>query len=183
MSENLKISKNELIRANTVKNTVGPAVETLAKVDSSELGLSLNESKVIAQAVGILSKLVDDAQAVIDAGEKQYQNRDTGLINSASNRLFRIQSDVSECKAHQNRAQQAFSEKVTDLRQRGYSTREIKDLVDRPEPEIEALQARIDALVAEKAKVEAFLADAPRFDTALLAGTTIEVEGLETEAA
>jgi hypothetical protein len=53
----------------------------------------------------------------------------------------------------------------------------------RPEPEIAALQEKIDALIVEKTKVETFLADAPRFDVGLLIGTAVEVESHETSQA
>lgn len=182
MSKNL-VTKQEVIRAGAIKNAVGPAVEALKKIDSPELGLSLNEGKIIAQAVGILSKVLADSQAAIDAGDKQFQGRDTGLINRVSNRFFAIDRSIEECKAHQHHAQQAFFEKTAELRKQGFTTLEIKGLVTNPEPEIEALQARIDALVAEKFKVEAFLADAPRFSTELLIGTAVEVESHETAEA
>ncbi|WP_157198068.1 hypothetical protein [Methylomonas sp. DH-1] len=45
--------------------------------------------------------------------------------------------------------------------------------MDDPTPEIEALQKKIDALVDEKSKIEAFLGDAPMFDPGLLAGTSL----------
>lgn len=183
MPENKIVTKHEVIRAGTVKNAVGPAVEALKKVDASELGLSLNEGKVIAQAVGILSKLVDDAQAAIDAGDKQFQGRDMELINRASNRFFRIGNDIDEAEARQRHAKESFLQKTAELRERGFTTLEIKGLVTNPDLEIEAFQQKIDALIAEKAKIEQFLADAPRFDPELLIGTAVEVESHETAEA
>lgn len=183
MQANTSVTKHEICHANTIKNALGPAVEVLKKVDAPELGLSINEGKIIAQAVGILSKVVADAQAAIDAGEKQYQNRDVGLINRASNRFFRIESDIAEAEAHQRHAQQAFLEKTAELRKQGFTTLEIKGLVTNPESEIKALQQKIDALIEEKAKVEEFLADSPRFELKLLVGTAVEVKADETAEA
>lgn len=111
MQKNLKTRKHDVIRAGAIKNAVGPAVDALKKVDAPELGLSLLECKVILQAVEILSKLVGDAQAVLDAGEKQFQGRDVELINRASNRFFAIDRSIAEAEAHQRHAKESFLQK------------------------------------------------------------------------
>ena len=183
MPKNLKISKTEMIRANAVKNMLIGASEALAKIYVASLGLSVNEARTITDAARILGKIHDEAQTVIDQGNKQFQGRDVELINRASNRYFRIDSDLEGAKIFLVNVRKAFDEKTTELKKQGFSQDEINAILDDPTPEIEARQQTIDTLIAEKAKIEQFLGDAPRFDPDLLNGTTIEVEHSENAQA
>lgn len=183
MSENLKVTKQEVIRAGTVKNAVGTAADALAKINIDSLGLSASETKTLAQAAKILGKLNEFAQDVIDLGNKQFRERDIELINRASTRFFRLDSDIEEIKARQRHAEKSFIAKTAELQNQSFSAAEIKELVTDPAPEIEALQQKIDGLIDEKSKVEAFLADAPRYDPDLLIGTAVEVVAETAEAA
>ncbi|MBS4051996.1 MAG: hypothetical protein KGZ69_12430 [Methylomonas sp.] len=180
--ENL-ISKHDLINASAIKGAVGPAADALKKIDTESLGLSVNETKILSQAAKILSDLDDFAQSVIDLGNKQFQSRDVELINRASSRFFAVDRDIAEAKAHQYHAEQAFIAKTAELQKQGFSAAEIKKLVTDPKPEIEALQQKINGLIVEKSRIEAFLADSPRFSPDLLIGTAIEVFADETAQA
>ncbi|WGS85014.1 hypothetical protein [Methylomonas sp. UP202] len=175
MSPNIRISKSEFFRAQTLKNAVGQAAEALAKIDGAALGLSDKDAKTVAAAAEILGKIDSSAQAVIDQANQQYLDRDQSLINLASTRMFRIGSDIEAAQAHKRHAEQAHLEKTAELTRQGFTQVEIDEILDDPRPAIEAFQQQISDLGAEKIKLEAFLADAPRFATDLLIGTTIEV--------
>ncbi|MDT4330869.1 hypothetical protein ACQE3E_17395 [Methylomonas sp. MED-D] len=170
-----KISKVEFFKAQTIKSAVGPAAEALAKIDGAALGLNDKDAKTVAAAAEIIGKIDSSAQAVIDQANSQYLNRDQDLINLASSRLFRIGSDIEAAQAHKRHAEQTHLEKTTELKKQGFNQVEIDEILDDPTPAIEAFQQKIADLGAEKIKVEAFLADAPRFAPDLLVGTTIEV--------
>lgn len=183
MHENLKISKKEFILAEAIKHTVGTAYEALTTVNTTSLSLSAIEAKTITDAAKILGKINDEAQAVIDQANKQYQDRDVTLINRAANRFFAIDSDIDLAKATQRGIQQAHDVKMDELKKQGFNQEEINNLLDDPAPVIEEFQQTIDALIKEKAKIEQFLGDAPRYDPNLLNGTTIEVGNSETAQA
>ncbi|OAI25075.1 MULTISPECIES: hypothetical protein [Methylomonas] len=175
MSPNIKIAKAEFFKAQTLKNAVGPAAEALAKIDGAALGLSDKDAKTVADAAEIIGKIDSSAQAIIDQANSQYLNRDQNLINLASTRMFRIDSEIQEAQAHKRHAEQAHLEKTTELKKQGFNQVEIDEILDDPTPAIEAFQQKIADLGAEKIKIETFLGDAPRFDTDLLIGTTIKV--------
>lgn len=175
MSPNIKISKSEFFKAQTIKTAVGPAAEALAKIDLSGIGLNDKEARTVAAAAEIIGKINLSAQVVIDQANQQYLNRDQGLINHAANRLFKIDEDIHLAKALKQREADAHAEKTVELKKQGFTPAEIDAVLDDPNPAIEAFQQQITALAAEKIKIEAFLSDAPRFDPNLLIGTTLEV--------
>lgn len=175
MSTNPAVSKAEFFKAQTLKNAVGPAAEALAKIDGAALGLSDKDAKTVAAAAEILGKIDSSAQGVIDQANQQYLNRDQDLINLAAKRMFQIDEDIHLSKALKQRETDAHLEKTIELKKQGFTPAEIEAVLDDPTPAIEAFKQQIADLGAEKLKVEAFLADAPRFDPDLLIGTTIEV--------
>jgi len=170
-----KISKVEFFKAQTIKSAVGPAANALAKIDVSAIGLNEKEAKTVAAAAEIIGKIDSSAQAVIDQANQQYLNRDQDLINLAAKRMFQIDEDIHLSKALKQREADAHLEKTIELKKQGFNQLEIDAVLDDPAPAIEAFQQQIADLGAEKLKVEAFLADAPRFDPGLLIGTTLEV--------
>lgn len=173
MHKNLKITKTEMCQAVSVKQTVVAAALALEKIDLESIGLSASDTKTVAQAAKILSKINAEATAVIDQANKQFQDRDENLINLASSRFFYIDRLLEEHKSNQYWVQKSFADRTEELKKQRFSQNEINAILDDPTPEIEALQKKIDALVGEKAKIEKFLGDAPMFDPGLLAGTSL----------
>lgn len=179
MPKKATITKNEIIRAGSVHNAVSKAAEALLALDPASVGASVSESATISMAAKILGKIAGEAKAILDQAEELFKNRDVALINRASARFFSVDKDVEECKAHQYHAQEAFNEKVAELKRQGFSQAEIDNMIESPAPQIEALEQKIVALLAEKAKVMKFMSDIPIYNPSLLAGTAVEVAPAE----
>lgn len=183
MSNNLRIARNEFIRAQSIRHSVGPAAQAIAAIDAGVLGLSTKDANTVADAAAILNKISGDAQAVIDQGNKQFVERDVELINRASSRFFAIDADIELAKAIQLHTQNAHDVKTDELKKMSFAQEEIDAVLTDPAPEIAALEQKIAGLRAEKLRISDFLNDSPRYNTDLLKYTSIEVGNSETAQA
>ncbi|MGZ8942609.1 MAG: hypothetical protein ACXW00_07580, partial [Methylobacter sp.] len=121
-----------------------------------------------------------------DDGNQAYRDRPEELIKKASHRLLneipkQIHLEQATLKHHIGSRQM----KVEELKKKGFGPAEIDRLYPAgSEVDVDASKSRVSALEAEAKALEAFLADAPRYDTGLLKNTALApLLALEEEAA
>jgi len=168
------VSRNEAIRAQNAIRSLAPAVAALEQLPASamtpEVKTTLTQLKADLHA----------DQSLVDQAAQQLENKDVALINAAVTLFFKVDAEIHEAKTLQGNLSSSHTSKIEELTKKQFSPEEIAKIVADPAPEIAALEAKIKALHAEKAKCNSYLADSPRFDEELLAGTrAFEVRDLQ----
>ncbi|WP_367155633.1 AlpA family phage regulatory protein [Methylomonas sp. HYX-M1] len=168
------VSRNEAIRAQNTIRSLAPAVASLEALPATamtpEVKTTLTQLKADLQA----------AQSIVNQAAQQLESKDVAIINAAVTLFFKIDNEIHEAKTLQANLASSYTSKIEELTKKQFSPEEIAKIVADPAPEIAALEAKIKALHAEKAKCNSYLADSPRFDEELLAGTrAFEVRDLQ----
>jgi hypothetical protein len=173
---NQPISKNEYVAAQYTIERINPVISALEQLNKQVIG---NEDQFL-EVVGVhnlLKGIRDEKLAVLDAGNSQYESRDTDLINAAAVRLNRIPRDIElEEKTFEHRVK-ARQFKADELLSLNFSITEI-DAVIPPisQDDIDASRAVVAGLQKEAKALMAFLNDAPAYNIELLKQTSINTK-------
>lgn len=161
--------------AHAAKAALTIAIEGLKQI---HFGHIMSDAKMAERInlVGFeLQAYLNTWMGVIDDGNQAYENRPEALIQAASNRLLdeipkQINLEQTTLK-HNLRGREM---KLEELKKKGFGPAEIDRLSPAgPEVDVDASKARVTALEAEAKAIEAFLADAPRYDVELLKNTAL----------
>lgn len=161
--------------AHTAKKALTIAIEGLKQI---HFGHIMDDAKMAERInlVGFeLQAYLNTWQGIIDDGNQAYQNRPEELIKKASQRLLtEIPKAINLEQATLKHNLSGREMKVEELKKKGFGPAEIDRLYPAgPETDTEASKARVTALEAEAKKLEAFLADAPRYDVEMLQNTAL----------
>lgn len=170
------ISQKTFQKAIYSQERLKPAVDALSRVDAKSLDIFGDGHELtnnVTDCLSLLQDALDIADSIIFFGQKQHEERDQAMISAASSRFFAIGNDIILAKAKQVALIQTHQAKVNELTKKQFTPEEIEKIVINPVEEVEALGAAIEALGAEKLAIQRYLADAPRFDEALLTHTKV----------
>jgi len=171
---NKPLTRSDLNQAILSKSLVKPAVDALRKITPTACNDDLASHTEIKEFTRWLAAFVSVADKTISQAQADFDNRDTSLINRAFLRLSARKDDLLSAEFQLNNLAKGYQAKVAELkRQGGFSDAEIARFVDDPKPQIEYYQKVVIDLAEEETLIMAFLADAPRYDPALLAGTKV----------
>ncbi|AEG02709.1 hypothetical protein [Methylomonas methanica] len=170
------ITKKRFEAAIYSRERLSPAVDSLAKIDVRSLNVFDGGNRLIDQVTDCLSLLQDAlaiSVAIVEKGQKQYDDRDQALLSAASSRYMQIDGDIEATKHQQESLIDTYKQKIEELIKRQFSQAEIDSIVVNPDEEISALDVVVDELRNEKLKIQKYLADAPLYDAAYLVGTRV----------
>lgn len=153
---------------------ITPAFSALKSIDKQALGNDEAAWAETQEFMALLDQIQAKHQRVIDCGNAQYQNRPVDLINRAARRQPEIPSLIErEQKALQHK-HSARDFQVAELQKKNFTAAQIDHIAPPvPQSEIDASQAVVAGLKAEAVAIQKFLADATRYDVALLLETTL----------
>ncbi|MFI3119399.1 MAG: hypothetical protein QX203_05440 [Methylococcaceae bacterium] len=156
--------------ANEIKQAIEPILNTINTALNQRGGLDLEGYRRLVKITKTsLDEVIGQANKVVNAVESAHQQRPVELINKAATRLSMIHNSIDRERALSGGLTEAHQSKVTELKKQGFTDTEINSIVPYPQSEIDAHTAKIECLKAERAGIEAFLKDAPRYDQSLLA--------------
>ncbi|MGZ8226573.1 MAG: hypothetical protein ACXWT3_08060 [Methylococcaceae bacterium] len=162
------VNKNDLANAHRSKRLLDPAIEALKKIDLHTVGHDPYAIEKIASFNTYLERFVFKADKTIAQAKTQFDNRPQYIISAATSRMFQIPSHVEiEQKAIESKIA-VHQTKTEEMKRQGFDESEIKKIIPFPQAEIDAHADTITSLKAEQKNIEVFLADAPRYDAALL---------------
>jgi hypothetical protein len=168
------ISRKAFLAAQYTIERVNPVISALEQLD--EQVISDKESFMEALSChNLLKKIRDSNLAILDAGNLQYENRPTDLINRAASRLNQIPhaAELEEkTLAHRVKARDY---KTAELLAKNFTNEEVNKIIPEiTQSEFDESKSIIAKLNAESKAILQFLNDGPRFDVALLVGTSLE---------
>jgi hypothetical protein len=161
------VNKNDLRNAHNTKQLIQPALDSLRKINAQSVGCVENHEKVTAFSEW-LETFVTKADSVIAQAQSQIDSRPQHIISAATSRMFQIPSHIEiEQKAIKSKIA-VHRTKNEEMKKQGFDESEIEKIIPFPQPEIDANTDTITSLKTEQKNIEVFLADAPRYDAALL---------------
>jgi replicative DNA helicase len=167
------VSPAQYRAAHNAATRINGAIASLQRIDSQTLNQDADAIAKLADFKQLLTSVYEQNKEIIALGDKQHESRPLELINKAASRLNAIPRDIElEQKTFAARLD-TRKQKVEELSKR-FSEAEIEKIVPSiTQAEIDASAAIIAGLKAEAAAIEAFLADAPRYDTSLIHNTKL----------
>ena len=152
-------------------------VSALENIDRQTVSGNVDAFAEIQSFKSRLIPIFNNYKKIVDGGKELFENRNTELINKASNRLFEIPRDVDLLKSSFEHEVRADEYKTKALREQGLSTMEIAE-VHKPitKSEREELASKIKSLKNEEKALLDFLSDGPAFDSELLKNTAVYPE-------
>jgi len=166
------ITNSEYRNAATIVGSFNRANDAFVSIDPT--GLTSDERVKLSEFSGFFSDLKNKYQTVIDQGDKSYEERPKKLISAVIHRFNKIDPEIlATNKAFQGRLDDREA-KIEELRKQRFTTKEIEVICPSvTEADHEALTVKITSLQTEQEKLKAFIADAPRYDIAILDGIVI----------
>lgn len=162
------VNKSELQAARHTKQMLYPVIEALKKIDLQAVGHDPYSLEKLNSFVAWFQKFEVKADAVIGQAQDQIDNRPQHIISAATSRMFQIPSHIEiEQKAIESKIA-VHRTKTDEMQKQGFDESEIEKILPFPPPEIDAHADTITSLKVEQKNIEVFLADAPRYDAALL---------------
>lgn len=162
------VNKSNLAGAHQAKRLLDPAIEALKKIDVQALGHDPYSLEKLNSFVAWLQKFKDKADGTVAQAQSQIDSRPQHIIIAATSRMFQIPSCIEiEQKAIESKIA-VHRTKNEEMKKQGFDESEIEKIIPFPQPEIDAHADTITSLKAEQKNIEVFLADAPRYDAALL---------------
>lgn len=165
------VSPAQYRAAHNAATRINGAIASLQRIDSQTLNQDADAITRLTEFTQFLTDIYERNKATIARGDEQFERRPIELINKAASRLNQIPRDIEL-------EQKTFAARVDTRRQKveelgkKFSDAEIERIIPPiSQDEINASRSRIEALKTEKATIEAFLADSPRYDITLLSNT------------
>jgi hypothetical protein len=169
------VSPIEYKAALHVVEKITPVLSILKHLDKQALGYDEEAWAETEEFVHLLDQILTKNQTVIDGGIAQYDNRPLALIDAAVARLHQIPTLIEKAEKSLRHKVDARNSQREELEKQHLSEAQIDyvaPLVSRDE--IDKTHVVVVSLKAEAESIKQFLADAPRYDMGLLAGTQLE---------
>jgi hypothetical protein len=168
------IDKNEYKQAQLTTHSVSAVIGALKKVDFAMLGQCPIKAKHVSDFAALMSQINNEAKAVIVEAQAQFNERPIRLINAASLRLMEIYRRIELERKTAESIIEDYDAKVKELHNKGFGEQEIARILLYPQAEIDAHNSNASLMEIEFKNLEAFLADAPRYDRVFLEGAKLE---------
>jgi flagellar biosynthesis chaperone FliJ len=168
------VSPSEFQAAQHALAKITPAVSALKALDKPSLGHDEDAWAETQHFIALLDQIQTKNQAIIERGNSQAQNRPVELINRAARRQAEIPALIEREEKTLQHKLGAREMQTVELQKKNFTAAQI-DRIAPPvsQAEIDASHAVVSGLQAEAECIREFLKDAPRYDVALLQGTTI----------
>jgi predicted GNAT family acetyltransferase len=168
------VSPIEYKAAHHVIEQITPVLKALSQINQQALG---NDEEVWAETqkfTRFLNQIRAKNQAVIDQGIVQYNSRPQTLIHVAARRINEIPTLVAKEEKSLKNKLNAREAQADELRKKNFAAAQIEQIAPPvSQAEIDASNAVVAGLKTEAEAIQKFLADAPRYDLGLLAGTSL----------
>lgn len=167
------VTANEATQAAVAKQILLPAVAALRKVTSQALGYNTADLELCIQTLLVLENHIDGANGVTEA-LAAHKDELGDLIGKVAMRSMSIASDVERHEVMVNTLIKNQEFQIDELKFKGFTSDQIEKISPFPQTEIDEHKAAIEALKAEKGKLERFIKSSPAFEIEHLLGTTFE---------
>jgi hypothetical protein len=168
------VSPSEFQAAQHALAKITPALSALKALDKQVLGNDENAWAETQHFIALLDQVHTNNQALIERGNSQNHNRPQELINRAARRQAEIPTLIAREQKTLQHKHSARDFQVAELQKKNFTAAQIDRIAPPvPQHEIDASDAIVAGLQAEMEAVQKFLADAPRYDVALLQETIL----------
>ncbi|MFU8790343.1 MAG: hypothetical protein ACNA7G_15045 [Methylobacter sp.] len=162
------IDKNAMSNAHHTKKVITPAIDCLNKINNQAVNFDAFALEKVETFTKWLDTFIFKADAVITQGNKLYENRNKPQINSVFRRLTQIPDLIVIREKEAKSLAATYHDKMKELTKQGFTELQRDQIIPYPQPEIDSHNQAIINLHLEEKQIEAYLADAPRFNPRLL---------------